>query len=72
MNMNNNQQDGNKKFFENFPFLNAQNNPLPNFDMNFLPKQNFLYPLMRNSNDQNWMNQMQMKNHPKAEESENK
>ena len=61
MNNNPSQQDANKKMFENFPFMNPQNNPLPNFDMNFLPKQNFLFPLMRNSNDnQNWMNQMQM------------
>ena len=70
MNMNNNssQQDGSKKMFENFPFMNPQNNPMPNFDMNnmnSLFKNNFLFPLMRNNNEnpqQNFMNQMPMKN----------
>jgi hypothetical protein len=57
------QQDFNKKMFENFPFMNPQNNPLANFDMNILQKQNFLFPLMRNPNDNiNWMNQSQNQN----------
>jgi len=63
------QLDANKKMFENFPYMNPQNNPIPNFDMNMFPKQNFLFPLMRNSNDnQNWMNQMLVKNYPKGSE----
>lgn len=71
MNMQNNpsHQDASKKMFENFPFMNPQNNPMPNignFDMNFLPKQNLLFPFMRNVNDPNWMNQMQMKNNQKS------